>query len=100
VLLADESHVQPEAVICATGYRRGLEGLVGRLDVLDERGLPRAWPEVEVPGADSLFFVGYNAKVSGQLRRMRFDARRVARKVKRRARDAPVTRPAEPALSG
>ena len=27
-------------IICATGYRRGLEPLVGHLDVLDERGVP------------------------------------------------------------
>jgi len=34
--------LQPDAVICATGYRRGLEPFVGNLGVLDERGAPRA----------------------------------------------------------
>jgi putative flavoprotein involved in K+ transport len=99
VLLADGSRIQPDAVICATGYRRGLEELVGHLGVLDERGMPRDWPKVEVAGAPNLFFVGYFAKVSGQLRQMRFEARRVARAVKRR-RAAPAGAAAgEPALS-
>ena len=42
VRLAGGSTVEPDAVICATGYRRGLERLVGGLDVLDEHGRPRA----------------------------------------------------------
>ena len=37
VLLADGSRVRPDAVIAATGYRRGLEPLVGHLEVLDEQ---------------------------------------------------------------
>src|SRR5208282_4954770 len=41
VLLADGSAISPQAVIAATGYRRGLEKLVGHLGVLDESGLPK-----------------------------------------------------------
>jgi cation diffusion facilitator CzcD-associated flavoprotein CzcO len=40
VRLADDRRLQPDVVICATGYRRGLEPLVGHLDVLDDLGLP------------------------------------------------------------
>ena len=40
VLLADDTRIQPDAVIAATGYRRGLEPLVGHLGVLDEDGTP------------------------------------------------------------
>ncbi|EYT54045.1 hypothetical protein H488_0104960 [Kocuria sp. UCD-OTCP] len=44
-------------MIAATGYRTGLEDLVGGLGVLDERGLPRDGTGREVvPG---LRFVGY-----------------------------------------
>ena len=39
--LADGMHLDPQSVICATGYRRALEPLVGHLGVLGERGLPR-----------------------------------------------------------
>src|SRR5439155_7312552 len=38
VVLADGSRLQPEAVIAATGYDRGLEPLVGHLGVLTEMG--------------------------------------------------------------
>lgn len=100
VVLAGGSRIQPQAVVCATGYRRGLERLVGHVGVVDEFGLPRGWPTVEVtPEAPNLFFVGYTAKVSGQLRQMRFDARRVARRVKRRGRAAAGAGSPEPALS-
>ncbi|MFL5909222.1 MAG: flavin-containing monooxygenase, partial [Gaiellaceae bacterium] len=40
VVLADESRVTPDAVIAATGFRAGLDSLVGHLDVLGPRGLP------------------------------------------------------------
>ena len=41
VVLADGARIQPDVVICATGYRRGLDSVVGHLGVLDEHGLPR-----------------------------------------------------------
>jgi len=51
------AEIEPDAVIAATGYRSGLEPVVGHLDVLDERGLPRAVAgEAAAPG---LRFIGY-----------------------------------------
>jgi putative flavoprotein involved in K+ transport len=97
VVLVDGARIQPDAVICATGYRRGLDRLVGHLDVLDERGMPRGAPTVEVPEAPGLYFVGYYSKVSGQLRQIRFEARRVARKAKRSPRRAAERREPVPA---
>src|SRR5690606_14969428 len=41
VLVGSDRHrVQVDAVIAATGYRTGLEPLVGHLDVLDAHGRP------------------------------------------------------------
>src|SRR5207248_4627310 len=40
VLLADGSRLEPDAVIAATGFRAGLDALVGHLGVLNARGLP------------------------------------------------------------
>jgi cation diffusion facilitator CzcD-associated flavoprotein CzcO len=40
VLLADGTRIQPQAVIAATGYGRGLRPLIGHLGVLDEDGKP------------------------------------------------------------
>ncbi len=84
VLLADGTHIQPDAVIAATGYRRGLEDLVGHLDVLDENGIPLASGGDQHPSAPGLFFNGYRTELSGQLRLMRPDARAIARAAKRR----------------
>jgi putative flavoprotein involved in K+ transport len=86
VLLADGARIQPDVVIAATGYRRGLEQLVGHLGVLDERGRPLIHGRDQHPRAPGLFFTGFRAELSGQLRLMRFDARRIARAVAGRHR--------------
>jgi len=57
VWLMDGTQLHPDALICATGYRRELESMVGHLGVLDERGVPRA-PRGESV-ADGLRFVGF-----------------------------------------
>jgi cation diffusion facilitator CzcD-associated flavoprotein CzcO len=57
VILAGGSRVEPDAIICATGYHRALEPLVGHLGILDDRGRPAvAAPKPAAPG---LRFVGY-----------------------------------------
>jgi len=81
VLLADGSAISPQAVIAATGYRRGLEKLVGELGVLDERGMPRV--HGGAAAAPGLFFVGYTVSLRGMLRDIAADARRVAPAVAR-----------------
>lgn len=81
VVLADGTRVEPDVVIAATGYRRGLEPLVGHLDVLDARGLPRTHgPRPARPG---LYFTGYTNPISGMFRELRIDAERIARAVAR-----------------
>lgn len=84
VLLADGSRIQPDAVIAATGYRRGLEPLVGHLGVLDAKGTPVVYGGRQHPAAPGLFFSGYRTELSGQLRLMRFDARSIARAMAKR----------------
>ncbi|MEE1929557.1 NAD(P)/FAD-dependent oxidoreductase [Streptomyces sp. TRM 70351] len=79
VHLADGSEARPQVVIAATGYRRGLEELVGHLGVLDGRGMPRA--HARRPAAPGLYFTGYTNPVSGMLRELARDADRIARAV-------------------
>lgn len=83
VVLADGARIQPEVVIAATGYRRGLDTLVGHLGVLDAQGMPVARGARTAPAAPGLYFVGYNQPISGLLREARIDAVRVARAVSR-----------------
>jgi cation diffusion facilitator CzcD-associated flavoprotein CzcO len=76
VLLVDGSRIQPDAVIAATGFRAGLEGIVGHLDVLGPRGLPTHTDgEPALPG---LWFVGFTPTLGGQLREGSIAARKVA----------------------
>jgi putative flavoprotein involved in K+ transport len=76
VLLADGSRIQPDAVIAATGFRAGLDELVGHLGVLTPRGLPtKTDGEPALPG---LWFVGFTATLGGQLREGSIAARKVA----------------------
>ncbi|QKW07173.1 NAD(P)/FAD-dependent oxidoreductase [Streptomyces sp. NA04227] len=85
VLLADGSRLAPEVVIAATGYRPGLQPLVGHLDVLDERGLPRVRGARSPRHAPGLFFTGYTNPISGMLRELALDARKIAKKIAKQA---------------
>jgi putative flavoprotein involved in K+ transport len=79
VLLADGSRIRPDAVIAATGFRAGLDQLVGHLDVLGPRGLPlKTDGEPVLPG---LWFVGFTPTLGGQLREGSIAARKVAQDV-------------------
>jgi cation diffusion facilitator CzcD-associated flavoprotein CzcO len=85
VILAGGRRVEPDAIVCATGYRRALEPLVGHLAVLDDRG----WPAVAAPkpAAPGLRFVGYTSRpgalgfISGQAKR---SAKAIGRELKSR----------------
>lgn len=89
VCLADGTAIAPDVVVTATGYRRGLEPLVGHLGVLDGSGRPLARGARTHPAAPGLYFIGYTNPVSGMFREIAIDARRIAvaisRSLKRRA---------------
>jgi cation diffusion facilitator CzcD-associated flavoprotein CzcO len=60
VVLADGTRIEPDALVAATGYSCGLESMVGHLDVLDGRGVPRV--HGGEPVAPGLRFVGYEPR--------------------------------------
>lgn len=73
-----------DSVILATGYGRGLHGLVGHLDVLDESGAPKSGDGAPCdPAAPGLYFAGFRVALSGSIR--------VAGKLARRIADAVAT---------
>ncbi|MEA2404100.1 MAG: hypothetical protein QOE08_747 [Thermoleophilaceae bacterium] len=88
VLLADDSAIEPDVVIVATGFRRGLEPLVGHLGVIRENGRPVVDGARQTPDAPGLWFIGYTNPVSGMFRQLNIDSRRIARALSRRRRAA------------
>jgi cation diffusion facilitator CzcD-associated flavoprotein CzcO len=95
VELADGARVDPDAVICATGFRPALEPLVGHLGVLGERGMPKVI--APRPAAPGLRFAGYLVR-PGALGHMGKQARRSAKAIARELRRAPSAE--SPQLTG
>jgi hypothetical protein len=87
VWLVDGQRLRPDAVICATGYRHGLEPVVGHLGVLDERGLPRA--AGVVPADEGLRFIGFQSR-PGLLGFVAKQSKRVARSIAEELQGAPA----------
>lgn len=81
VRLTDGRILTPDAIICATGYRPGLEELVGHLDVLDARGAPRRHADQAQDGLPGLWFFGCNASIYGGMNSRRREAKRLARRI-------------------
>jgi cation diffusion facilitator CzcD-associated flavoprotein CzcO len=79
VVLSDGTRIEPDTVIAATGYTRGLEPLVGHLGVLDARGRPRV--HGGPAAAPGLRFIGY-APRPGQIGHMGVEAKRAAKAIK------------------
>ncbi|MFE7129979.1 flavin-containing monooxygenase [Streptomyces sp. NPDC057638] len=78
VVLTDGTRLTPDTVIAATGYRRGLEGLVGHLGLLDGRGRPVVRGGRCSPKAPGVYFTGFTNPISGMLRELARDAPRIA----------------------
>ena len=101
VVLADGSRIEPDAVIAATGYDRGLEPLVGHLGVLRADGRPKFHGGSTHPDAPGLHFAGYRNPLSGMLWEMAFETRRIARAIARERAGTPApAAPVEAAPAG
>lgn len=92
VVLADGAELRPDAVVVATGFRRGLEPLVGDLGVLARSGRPLINADQQLAAHPGLFFLGYSNPITGNLRQLGIDARKIARAV--------IGRPAAAAAKG
>lgn len=90
VEMTSGARLRPDVVICATGYRRGLEPMVGHLDVLDANGVPRTSDEVSA--APGLRFIGFLSRpgligyVAGKSKRV---AKRIAHELDSRPSSTP-----------
>ena len=92
VVLASGERLRPDVVIAATGYRMGLEPLVGHLDVLRPDGRPAVFGGTSHPSAPRLYFNGYYQPIAGQLPELRRTSRSIGRaeaRARRRAQRVP-----------
>jgi putative flavoprotein involved in K+ transport len=99
VILADDSRIQPDAVIACAGYARALEPLVGHLGLLGHKGRPTVHGGETHPNAPRLYFIGFTNPITGMFREFGIVAKRIARAIARereRAPAAPASDPAEP----
>jgi len=82
VELADGSTVTADVVLVATGFQRGLEPLVGDLGVVAPGGRPLINADEQLPGLEGLFFLGYSNPITGNIRQVAIDAKKIARKAR------------------
>ncbi|MBC9819954.1 NAD(P)/FAD-dependent oxidoreductase [Terrabacter sp. MAHUQ-38] len=78
VVLGDGSRIRPDVLVLATGYEQGLEPLLGHLGVLDGTGRPVERGGRTARGATGLWYTGYTNPISGMLREISIDARKIA----------------------
>jgi len=81
VRFTDGTSCAPDAVICATGYRPGIEALAGHLVTLDRRGLPPFIGAASSPEHPGLWFFGLDSSIYGNMHVHRSQARQLARAI-------------------
>jgi hypothetical protein len=81
VRFTDGTSCAPNAVICATGYRPGIEALAGHLVTLDRRGMPAFMGAASSPEHPGLWFFGLDSSIYGNMHVHRRQARQLARAI-------------------
>jgi Pyridine nucleotide-disulphide oxidoreductase len=95
---ADGTSCAPDAVICATGYRPGLEQIAGHLVTLDARGMPPFTGARSSPPHPGLWFFGLDRSIYGNMHIRRRQARQLAKAIRTQS-PAPARRRPAPAAS-
>ena len=83
-VLEDGSRLPVDLIVAATGYKPGLEPLIGHLGALDDRGWPTFSPYVSDASWPGLYVLGFGDPTRGNLRGLRLDAITAARQIKAR----------------
>jgi hypothetical protein len=87
VRFADGTSCAPDVVICATGYRPGLEQLAGHLVTLDRHGMPPFTGAASSPRHPGLWFFGLDRSIYGNMHVHRRQARQLGRAITKRTPD-------------
>ncbi|RUU44385.1 NAD(P)/FAD-dependent oxidoreductase, partial [Mesorhizobium sp. M6A.T.Ca.TU.002.02.2.1] len=86
VILDNGNLIAPNIVIAATGYRTGLERMVGKLGVLDGRGVPLFNGGETDPKLPGLWFTGMRPSIRGCFANARIQAKAIAQQIVRQGR--------------
>jgi cation diffusion facilitator CzcD-associated flavoprotein CzcO len=65
VQLIDEQYIEPDIVIAATGYRTGLQPMLGHIDILDDLGAPTVHGSQQLDAYPGLWFTGMRPRLPG-----------------------------------
>ncbi|MER9155821.1 NAD(P)/FAD-dependent oxidoreductase [Mesorhizobium sp. M0778] len=84
IILNDGRFITPDIVISATGYRTGLEQMVGKLGVLDGKGVPLFNGGEADPRLPGLWFTGMRPSIRGCFANARIQARAIAARIVKR----------------
>lgn len=87
VILGDGKLIAPDIVIAATGYRTGLERMVGKLGVLDGKGVPLFNGGETDPKLPGLWFTGMRPSLRGCFANAGIQAKAIARRIVSRGDD-------------
>lgn len=93
VVMTDGMRIEPDVVIAATGYRTGLEPMLGHLRILDKKGMPLVNGDEELRHCQGLRFIGMRPSLSGFFRAARVDSEKIATVIRKdlAGRDRPFT---------
>ena len=86
VQLADGEKIAPDIIVCATGYKTGLDPIVGHLGILDDLGRPSINGAEQCPACPGLWFTGMRPAIDGTLRAAGRAGRKIARSIDRTIR--------------
>lgn len=89
VELASGRKIHPDVVICATGYRAGLDDLFGHLGALDGKGYPLCPTGQGDPSNPGLWFTGYDVILQGFFHAAGISANRIATQIAEQLRPRP-----------
>ena len=90
VLFTDGTTCAPDVVICATGYRPGLEQVARHLVLLDAQGMPPFTGACSSPLHPGLWFFGLDRSIYGNMHVRRRQARQLALAIRRQSAAAEV----------
>jgi putative flavoprotein involved in K+ transport len=78
-----EITLEPDVIVAGTGFYTGIPELVQVPGIADAKGRPKISGDQEFKEAPRLYFIGQINPLSGQLREIRIEAGKIARKIKK-----------------